>query len=733
MTDAPDDQKRRFSMTTKIVIGLVAGVFCGLFFGDYTTSIKWIGDAYVGLLQMAVLPYVAMSLITNVGRLSLGSGARLLRTSLSVMGILWLVGFLTLAIMTQAFPIWESGSFFSSRFTEEPPAPQWMDLFIPSNPFQSLAENSIPAVVVFCIGLGIALMHHRKKEKLLEPMAVMAEALSGLNKLVVKLTPLGLFAIVAHTTGTLDVGQFSLIQGYLLTYGVSAIILTFIVLPLLVASVTPIGYWDVLKAGREPLIAAFVIGNTFVVLPLLIDAISRLQQENHPASVPDPHRSDYLIPLAYPFPDIGRIVGLIFLPFAAWFFGSVIDLGSYPVLLGTGFLGSFGKPVITIPLLLNIAHLPSDIFNLFVASGVVAARFGDLMKTMHLMTFTILTVCILNGTIRIKGTKLVINAIVSVLLLVASAVLIRGYLTAEFQDRYAKEKLVTQREMIFRENSTIAMIVPEILSKSQPNPDPIAPGQTRVQRIKQRGKIRIGFDAGKMPFSYFLADRNRLVGFDIQMAYHLADDLGVGIEFVPIQHGNYYQQLMDDHYDVAMSAMEGNLTQAELIPAVDSYMSVTLAVVVPDYDKAMFRDVDNLLAIPDLKLAVIRGGFFAEEARKALPQNVGIVEIDSAAEYFDGRFREVNGLVISAESGSAWTLRRPGFTVTNPLQGRVQVPLYYMINNDRRFENFLQNWLTLERSRGTYKKLYDYWILGLDSESQHQRWCILRDVLGWAK
>jgi proton glutamate symport protein len=53
--------------------------------------------------------------------------------------------------------------------------------------------------------------------------------------------------------------------------------------------------------------------------------------------------------------------------------------------------------------------------------------------------------------------------------------------------------------------------------------------------------------------------------------------------------------------------------------------------------------------------------------------------------------------------------------------------------NDSEFEKFLQNWLTLKRSDGTYQQLYDYWILGQDEKDQKPRWCILRDVLHWVK
>lgn len=725
-------EKKRPGFTTMIVTGLLLGILCGLFFGEYTSWIKWVGDAFVGLLQMAVLPYVAVSLIANVGRLTVASGARLLRVSAAVLLMLWAVGLIALMIMTQAFPAWETGSFFSSSFTEEPPAHDWLDLFIPSNPFRSLANNSIPAVVVFAIGIGVALMSLPNKSVFLDPLDVFVEALSKLNKLVVKLTPIGMFAIVAHATGSTDIEQFALIQGYLLTYCVSAIILSFVVLPALVSAIAPLTFSEVIKASRDPLIAAFVISNTFVVLPMIIESVRQLEEQKRQAGDQAGHDPDYLVPLAYPFPDIGRIVGLIFIPFAAWFYGSTIDLDRYPALTGVGVLGSFGKPVITIPLLLNLAELPSDIFNLFLASGVVAARFGDLMKTMHLMAFTILVSYLISGTARFNWRKLVLGSVLSVLLMLMAAFLIRSYLNTNFKDLYSKEKLVTEREMEFPISRPSSDIDPVILTESEPNPNPILAGQTRIDRIQQRGAIRIGFDPGKMPFAYYSAS-NKLIGFDIEMAYYLADDLGVNIEFVPIDPQNLNLQLRDDHFDVAMSALEGTVNRAADLPSIDPYMDVTLAIVVPDHEKRNYRTRDEILGIPDLKLAMIKNSNFADRAPRALPNHIQLIELESASEYFDSKYEAVNGLVISAESGSAWTLRRPKFTVANPLNSRVRVPLYYLTANDSEFKMFLKNWLTLRRSDGTYQQLYDFWILGESNQKRRPRWCILRDVLHWVE
>ena len=733
MSAPPEKLTSKISFTGWIVIGIVAGVLCGLFFGEYTGYIKWMGDAFVGLLQMAVLPFVAASLVVNVGRLSLESGFKLLKASAFVLLILWIIGIVALVIASGAFPAWETGSFFSSRFTDEPEAANWMDLFIPSNPFRSFAENSIPAVVVFCIGLGIALMNLPNKEKLLGPLDTLTSALASLNKLVVKLTPIGMFAIMAYTAGTLELEQFGLIQGYLIVYGVTTFFVSFLILPALIAALTPLNFWQVFSACKDPLIAAFVIGNSFAVLPLIIEAIEKLQTQNDLVDQQDAHQGEYLVPLAYPFPDIGKIVGLIFIPFAAWFYGHVIQWDTYPALLGVGLLGSFGKHVITIPMLLDIAELPGDIFNLYLASGVVAARFGDLLKTMHLISFSILTICILNGKLRLQPMKLLVGLGGSIVLLFGAALLINGFLNSEFKARYSKENLVTDREMKFQEGHPVATTSAFVLQQSDVNPMPIQDDQSRVARIQKYGKLRVGYLPDRMPFSYFRADSKDLIGFDIQMAYYLAADLQVDVEFVPIEINNLHEQLAGDHFDVAMSAIEGTTQQAAQLPAIDAYMEVTLAMIVPDSDKRQFADVDQILEIPDLKIAVIKGSYFAERARLVFRQQFEVVEIDSTAEYFDSVHEQVHGLVISAENGSAWTIKNPAFTVVNPLKGRVRVPLYYLTGDDIEFENFLQNWLRLKKSSGLYDSLYDYWILGLDPETSKPRWSILRDVLGWVK
>ena len=58
------------SFSTKILVGLVSGVLVGLFFGEHAAVLKVVADGFVKLLQMAVLPYITISIITSLGTLT---------------------------------------------------------------------------------------------------------------------------------------------------------------------------------------------------------------------------------------------------------------------------------------------------------------------------------------------------------------------------------------------------------------------------------------------------------------------------------------------------------------------------------------------------------------------------------------------------------------------------------------------------------------------------------------
>ena len=81
-----------------------------------------------------------------------------------------------------------------------------------------------------------------------------------------KLTPLGVFAVVASAAGTMSFEELARLQVFLVLYVLMAVLLTFWLFPAL-TSLTPLTYRQVVGATRDVLITAFATGSALIVLP----------------------------------------------------------------------------------------------------------------------------------------------------------------------------------------------------------------------------------------------------------------------------------------------------------------------------------------------------------------------------------------------------------------------------------------------------------------------------------
>jgi proton glutamate symport protein len=272
--DETQTKKRKFRLTlsARILLGLGFGVACGLFFGPWCAWLGVVGKAYIGLLQMSILPYMMVSLIGGIGSLESFKAVRLALTGGAVLLGSWLLAFAFVFAAPLAFPIVEAGSFFSPSLTQTKEV-DFVQLYIPTNPFRSMAETVVPAVAVFSVVVGVALIgiEGEKKRGILELLSVMSSVLTRVATLVVRLAPFGLFAIAANAAGTMTVQELGRLQIYIGSFILLSLLLTFLVMPGLVALLTPFRFIDVLRAVRSALITGFVTGNLFIVLPLLIE------------------------------------------------------------------------------------------------------------------------------------------------------------------------------------------------------------------------------------------------------------------------------------------------------------------------------------------------------------------------------------------------------------------------------------------------------------------------------
>ena len=730
----PSDQKENLNsdpstmtLSRKIVIGLTAGIACGLFFGEICGKLSIIGNAYIALMQMTVLPYIVLALIVNIGGLTLDTARHIAARAAVVMLALWGISVAVILLMPLALPEWKTGGFFSTSLLHPPDNVDFLSLYIPANPFRSLSENLVPAVVVFCICVGVAFIGISRKQSLIEPMRVMLEAMSRVTLWVAKLTPYGVFAIAASAAGTITMDEMGRLQGYMIMYISAALILSFVVLPMAVTAVTPFSYREILKSSRSALLTAFAANNYFIVLPLLIENLKELFRNHEMGGDEVEGAIDIVLPIGFPFPNIGRLLALIFIPFGAWFVGRPMEAIQYLILAATGIPSFFAKVTVAVPYLLNQFHLPTDLFHLFLLSGVVNGHVSSMVGAMHLFAFTAITAAVVTGRARVHGGRTIAAVGATALLVVFSTVATRSYLGWFFSRAYSQVNVIEGMQ-------TIADPAPtKNLETMVPNPQPLRDGQSRLDRIRERGAIRVGYLRENLPFSYVNAD-NEVVGFDIEMAHQLAIDLNVTLELIPFDHpDSISHHLAQDHCDVIMSGIAASPTQFLEVAFTRSYIELTPALVVPDHVRNEFDTLAELQRLKGLRLGVVNDETTMRHVERRLPRAEG-VQISRVAEFFEAEIPPTDGLVISAEAGSAWTLIYPEFQVVLPFREVTAWPLgYATARGDTEFLRFLDLWVELTRKTGFVSRLRDHWILGRTAVPRSPRWSVIRNVLHWVE
>jgi Na+/H+-dicarboxylate symporter len=723
------EKKFRLGLSGYILLGLLLGIFSGIFFGEYCAGLKIFGDAFIKLLQMSILPYIVVSLIVGIGRLSYREAKVLAIKAGLLLLLFWGIAFVVIFAMPMAFPSMKTASFFSTSLVQAKKEVDFLELFIPANPFKSLANTVIPASVLFSVAVGIGLIGLKDKHKLIDSFDVLATALSRVASFIVYLTPIGVFAIAASAAGTMTLEEIGRLQVYIVTFTVASMLLTFWILPMLVAALTPFSYRDVVSISKDALVTAFATGKLFIILPILIENCKdlfeqyKLKQEDTDSFV------DIIIPVSFNFPSTGKLLTLLFLFFCGWFIGRPLLVTDYPHVAFTGISSLFASTDIAMPFLLDSMQIPSDLYQLFILTGIFNRRFAALLAGMNLFAFTLLATCMITGLLSINWRRLFHYVVITFLVTSGLVIGTRFLLSFTVTDAFSKDKVIAGMHLLLNP-------VPAIVHETPPPVSiKVQAEKSHLQTIRDRGVLRVGYSPRRMPMSFFNSGGD-LVGFDVEMAHRLARELGVTLEFIPFEGATMAQQLKDDHFDIAIGGIPMLTPILEKVNFSDPYLDATLALVVKDHRRKEFAKLEALKSMGGLRVVGIRaayGGYYRKKVEEKFPQ-VKLIELQSMRDFFEQKGDELDALLTSAEAGAAWTLLYPEYEVVVPQGATETVPVgYAMAYGDDQLNAFMNRWIELKKRDKTIERLYNYWILGQGAAEKKPRWSIIRDVLHWVE
>ncbi|HAR5034988.1 TPA: L-cystine transporter [Staphylococcus aureus] len=287
---------------TALGIGIVFGVLLHLAYGTHsnviTSTSDWfniVGQGYVALLQMIVMPLIFISIVAAFTKIQIGENF----AKIGSLIFIFLIGTVTIAaivgvVYALVFGLDAStinlGNAEQARGSEiakqakdltAHTLPQQILELLPKNPFLDFTgqrATSTIAVVIFASFIGFAYLRVARKqsdhgELLKRAIDAIYSLVMAIVTFVLRLTPYGVLAIMANTLSTSDFGAIWTLGKFLIAS--YAALITMYIIHLVILSLLGISPIRYVKKTLEVLIFAFTSRSSAGALPLNIQTQTR--------------------------------------------------------------------------------------------------------------------------------------------------------------------------------------------------------------------------------------------------------------------------------------------------------------------------------------------------------------------------------------------------------------------------------------------------------------------------
>lgn len=260
----------------KTIVALVLGVAVGLLFQEKVLWLKEVGEGYLSLIRMVLIPLVFSSI--SVGICTVQDPAKLGRVGVFM---LLLYGMTTLIAVIEGMGachlfqpgvgVHLGGQLMSAAHTQATSISDVLTNVIPKNVVRAFAEGNVLQVIFIAFLLGIALNACQEKARPLKDLLrSIADVMLVITRMVISLTPIGVFAIVGWTSATLGLQAFLPMARFLvLYYGVCLFHIGFVFVPLLYKG-AKIPLRTFFRAVWDALVMAFSTCSSAATLPVAL-------------------------------------------------------------------------------------------------------------------------------------------------------------------------------------------------------------------------------------------------------------------------------------------------------------------------------------------------------------------------------------------------------------------------------------------------------------------------------
>ncbi len=388
---------------TKIFICIIIGIILGVILGPKAAVIEPIGDIFIRLLKMLIVPLTLFTIISGITKMedlkSLRSvGGRIIIyyiiTSLIAVTIGVAVGVIVkpgkdaVGILESDIKVEESEEF---SFIEN------LVGWFPENPVEAMASANMLQIIIFSLFIGIGLLILGDEVKgLVNIIDQCSDVMIRVTEIIMRFAPYGILALIANMVGTLGTEMLAEVGKFILADYIGVAIMLLIVYPLILKGTAKIKPGRFYRCISPAMLVAASTTSSAATLPVSMN-IAENQIE-----IPE-NIYGFSLPLGSTINMDGMSIALGIIPvFACFlydkpitftfilqfiFLGLMLSIGTAGVkgagiVMSTVLLQTLNMPLTLVPILaaiwpiIDIGHTTTNITGDLVGATIVAAKVG---------------------------------------------------------------------------------------------------------------------------------------------------------------------------------------------------------------------------------------------------------------------------------------------------------------------------------------------------------------------
>lgn len=365
----------------KVIIGMILGGIVGHIFGEEAQMLKGVGVVFINLIKMVVVPLIFFSVLNGVASISdvttfsrVGVKALVAYTATTIFAVI--IGLTFANIFEPGFGVnIDLGS--TEVVQDQKPLGEILINVIPSNPIKSMAEGNTIQVVFFAFFTGFALiMIGDKGSSVRDVISSSTTLVFKMIELVIRLTPYGVFAIMAWVIGVYGIDVLFSLGMFVVTV-LLALLTQYIVFGVLIYATTGLNPFQFYKKMLETQAVAFATVSSKATLPLAMkELMQKLGVSKQSAS--------FILPLGASMNMDGVAIYLgICSVFFAQIVGIDLTMSQYLIIILTSTIGSIGAAgfpggsMVMMGMVLTSVGLPLEGMTLIIGVD----RFLEMIRT----------------------------------------------------------------------------------------------------------------------------------------------------------------------------------------------------------------------------------------------------------------------------------------------------------------------------------------------------------------